>query len=489
VDALAGHPAIAKVDIAGPGFINLTLRAAATAEVLHRIAKAGPDFGRWEFGRGVKVNVEFVSANPTGPLHVGHARGAVVGDTVARLLVATGHEVTREFYFNDAGVQMELLGKSLRARVFQKLGRDAQVPEDGYHGEYLNPVAERLVSELTESSEIDEAQCRDFGSVEIMGWIKRDLQELGIVFDVFTLERAIHERGAVETSVGKLQERGELYEKDGAVFLRTEKHGDEKDRVIKKSDGNFTYLAPDIAYHEDKYGRGFDRIIDVFGADHHGYVPRLRAAVAALGHDPKTLEVIIIQMVNILKDGEVQRLGKRLGNFITLETMIRELGADVVRWFFLMRSADSDMTFDWALAQDHSDRNPVYKVQYAHARICSVFGQAEKREITYAGIEAADLALLTAPEEQALLQHLASYPEVVKRAAETLGPHAIPSYLLDLANLYNTYQSLGRKEDQFRILRAGAAAETQARLALVDGVRQVLANGLGLLGISAPERM
>jgi arginyl-tRNA synthetase len=384
---------------------------------------------------------------------------------------------------------MDLLGASLRARALQCAGQDEPLPEDGYHGEYLVPVADKFVSEHPEVSGCSKEDFTHFGAEEIMGWIRRDLADMEIEFDVHTLERSIHESGAVERSVDRLRERGELYEKDGATFLKTEKHGDEKDRVVRKRDGNFTYLAPDIAYHEDKYGRGFERIIDVFGADHHGYVPRLRAAVAALGHDPGSLEVVIIQMVNILKDGEVQRLGKRLGNFITLRQMIDDLGCDVIRWFFLMRSADSDMTFDWALAQDHSERNPVFKVQYAHARICSVFGQAGKRGICFAGVEAADLDLLGAEEEQALLSHLAVWPERVSTAVGSLSPHLITAYLLELANLYNAYQTLGRRNDQFRILRPDAPAETQSRLALIDGVRQVLANGLGLLGIRAPERM
>jgi arginyl-tRNA synthetase len=490
-ERLRDHDVVECADVAGPGFLNITLRRGAAAGVLRRIAEEADRFGRSEGGKGVRVNVEFVSANPTGPLHVGHARGAVVGDTVARLLDATGHEVTREFYFNDAGVQMDLLGRSLRARVMQQLGQDEPVPEEGYHGEYLIPVAEKWVSEFNESDELPESGSDFivFGAEEIMGWIKRDLHDLGIDFDIFTLERTIHESGAVERSLDKLRERDMLDEREGATFLRSEQFGDEKDRVVIKGDGNYTYLAPDIAYHEDKFERGFDRLIDVFGADHHGYVPRLRAAIQALGHSVGQLEIIIIQMVNILKGGEVQRLGKRLGNFITLRTMIDELGADVVRWFFLMRSADSDMTFDWELAQDHSDRNPVYKVQYAHARICSVFTQAGNRGIAFGGIGSADLDLLNADEEQALLKHLPLFPEAVARAAETLGPHQITTYLLDLANLYNAYQTLGRKDGQFRILRADAPAETQVRLALIHGVRQVLANGLALLGLSAPERM
>lgn len=493
-DRLRTHPAIERADVAGPGFLNLTIRAEAVAAILQQIETEGERFGTTDLGRGRRVNVEFVSANPTGPLHVGHARNACVGDAVARILQANGYEVTREFYFNDAGVQMDLLGQSLRARILQRLGRDAPVPESGYHGDYLLEVAEKFVSEspgLSESTDrlADESACRDFGSREIMEWIKRDLRDLGVGFDVFTLERAFHASEAVEMSLAVLRDRGELYESEGAVFLRSSKYGDEKDRVVIKADGSYTYLAPDIAYHEDKYRRGFDRLINVWGADHHGYVPRLRAAIQALGHDPASLEIIIIQMVNILKDGEVQRLGKRLGNFITLRQMIDELGAGVVRWFFLMRSADSDMTFDWALAQDHSERNPVFKVQYAHARICSVLRQGAERGITFGGLDAADLSLLTAGEEQALLRHLPLYRDRVRTACEELAPHVITAHLLELASLYNSYQTLGRRDDRFRILRAGAPAETQARLALITGVRRVLANGLGLLGITPLERM
>ena len=387
-------PLIGEISIAKPGFINFRLNPAASGIALKTILAQGADFGRVNVGNGKKVLIEFMSANPTGPLHIGHARNAILGDSIARILNAAGYAVTREYYYNDAGVQMKNLGLSLQARYRQALGEDVPFPEDGYQGDYMKEIAQMLVAEKGDSlKSTQETQAfTQFAADHIIKLIDADMRALGIYFDNWFSEASLHKNGKVDRALDRLAQQGMLYEKDGATWLRSEQFGDEKDRVVIKSDGEKTYIMPDIAYHQDKFERGYDILINVLGGDHHGYVPRLKAGVQALGFDAARLHCIVFQMVTLLKDGEQIKLSTRAGKFITLKNAIDELGADVVRFFFLMRGADSQMTFDWQLAKDHSMNNPVFYVQYAHARCCSLFKKAEEMGITWLGVEQGDPA-------------------------------------------------------------------------------------------------
>ena len=543
---------IRETTIAKPGFINFRLESEAAAAVLRRIAQQGRDFGRTRTGAGTKVLVEFVSANPTGPLHIGHARNAVVGDTVARILSAAGCEVTREYYFNDAGVQMNMLGNTLRLRVAEALSRLVQWPAQYYRGDYMKDIARLMIREVgaevlaarldamnaelgtdeqggsaadesaspaadesaspaaDESAspagdepdaavdleaDVDVSQrnpCQyftDFAVREILKTIDADLKAMGIVFDTWFSETTLHKNGSVEATLKELRALNQVYDADGAQWLRTSAYGDEKDRVVVKSNGHYTYVTPDIAYHRYKYSRGFDRLINVLGADHHNYVVRLKMAVAALGHPKDALQCVIYQMVSLLKDGRTMKLSTRGGEFITFKEMIDELGAGVVRFFFSMRSPDAQMTFDWNLAKDTSMDNPVYYVHYAHARCRSLFRKAEEVGCAYAGIEGADLSLLTLPGEQAILRALGRLPEVVDAAAANLAPHYITNYLQEAAQLFHNWFTQGTNDPSLRFVVPEKPALTQARLALVAGLRTVLANGLGILGIEPMERM
>lgn len=487
-----------------PGFINFRLETAASAAVLGRIAAEGADYGKTKSGAGTKVLVEFVSANPTGPLHIGHARNAVVGDVLARLLAAAGYTVSREYYFNDAGVQMNMLGNTLRLRVDELLGRPAEFPADKfdpetgeshaqfYKGRYMVEIAEQLVRELgrEEAGQPHDLQFyTDYAVREILKTIDDDMKAMGIAFDTWFSETSLHRNGEVRATLEELRNLGQIYEQDGASWLRTTEFGDEKDRVVIKSDGNYTYVMPDIAYHRDKYGRGYDRLINVLGGDHHGYVPRLKAAVAALGHPKDALQCVIIQMVSLLKDGLSMKLSTRSGEFLTLKEMVDELGIGVVRWFFAMRSPDAQMVFDWSLAKDTSMDNPVYYVQYAHARCRSLFRKAEEAGCAYAGIAGADLSLLRHEGEQLLLRRLSRLPEVIDAAAADLSPHHVTNYLQEVAQAFHNLFTLGMSEPSLRFILPDNPALTQARLAMIDGLRAVIANGLRVLGIEPMEKM
>ncbi len=484
-------PLIGEISIAKPGFINFRLNPAASGIALKTILAQGADFGRVNVGNGKKVLIEFMSANPTGPLHIGHARNAILGDSIARILNAAGYAVTREYYYNDAGVQMKNLGLSLQARYRQALGEDVPFPEDGYQGDYMKEIAQMLVAEKGDSlKSTQETQAfTQFAADHIIKLIDADMRALGIYFDNWFSEASLHKNGKVDRALDRLAQQGMLYEKDGATWLRSEQFGDEKDRVVIKSDGEKTYIMPDIAYHQDKFERGYDILINVLGGDHHGYVPRLKAGVQALGFDAARLHFIVFQMVTLLKDGEQIKLSTRAGKFITLKNAIDELGADVVRFFFLMRGADSQMTFDWQLAKDHSMNNPVFYVQYAHARCCSLFKKAEEMGITWLGVEQGDPALLALEEEQTVIKTLERYPEMVRLAAETMEPHHITVYLCELAGAFHTLFTSGTKDETKRFLRPDEPALTQARMTLVAALRQVLANGLNLIGISPMEKM
>lgn len=478
-------------NIAKPGFINFGFTKSSSGETLKAVAKAKEHYGRQNIGEGKKVLIEFVSANPTGPLHIGHARNVVVGDTIARLYEAGGYDVAREYYFNDAGVQMEKLGASMQARYMQEIGIDFPLPEDGYVGSYLVELAKELVSEVGDAwkSETDIMRFSKFASTRLIKKIDDDLKLMDIKFDSWINESDLHTNGNVKATLEELERRGMTYENEGAKWLLTSKFGDEKDRVLIKSDGNPTYVVPDIAYHNLKYGRGFDLIVDVFGGDHHGYIPRLKAAMQALGRDPEKLKFVIYQMVTVIRDGEPMRLSKRAGEIITLRDMVEELGTDVVRYFLNMRSPDSQLVFDWGLALKHSEENPVFYVQYAHARVCSLFRKAAEANITWSSVEETNLDRLSLAEEQDIIKLLAQFPSAVKTAVSMLEPQHITSYVSSLAQLFNQYYTMGIKDKSYRVIQPDDAELTLARLSLAEGLRIVIRNALAMLGIKAPEAM
>jgi arginyl-tRNA synthetase len=481
-----GACAVSSAEIAGPGFINFWLAEEALSDALRRVLAEAEDYGRSSSGNGKKVNVEFVSANPTGPLHVGHGRGAAIGDAIASLLDSVGFEVTREFYVNDGGVQIDLLAESLWARVQQSVGQDREVPEGGYHGGYLEELAAQILrSEGREFGNLPEedgiARCRAIAVESQRQEQDRDLAEFGVKFDVVSSETDLYVRRMVEDTLMDLLQRGLTYEKDGAIWLATQAHGDEKDRVLRKKDGSYTYFLPDIAYHRDKAARGFERAIDVWGADHHGYVDRMTAAMRALGQSDEFFQAVLVQLVRVMRHGEEVRFSKRSGDFVALRDLVDEVGLDAARYFFLMRRADAQFVFDVDLATKQSEENPVYYVQYAHTRIAGIFRKANV-EASAISCEAADLSLLVEEDEQSMIKFLAEFPKIVARAAEALEPHRIAAYLEELARLVNGWYH------RHRVVGSGRELE-RARLALVRGAQIVLANGLRILGVTAPERM
>jgi len=482
---------LASAEPAGAGFLNFRLRQAASGDLLRRILELSARYGRSDFGGGEKVQVEFVSANPTGPLHIGHARNAVVGDCVARLLEATGHNVTREYYFNDAGVQMDVLGRSVRARYLQALGRDEPMPEGGYQGDYLIRIGEEIAAQNAQTllQEVNPSVFTQFAVKRILRTIDDDLRRMGVKFDVWFSESSLYRDGAVDAALEKLKSRGQIYEKDGAWWLASSRFGDDKDRVVIKSDSSKTYITPDLAYHETKFRRGFHRVIDVLGGDHHGYIPRLRAGVQNLGYNADQIQFIIIQMVTLLKGGERIKISTRRGDFLPLSQAIDELGVDALRFFFVLRSADAQMNFDWDLAKRQSMDNPVYYVQYAHARCASLFQKAIEEGVQWEGPQGADLSRLTIEEERALIQEMARFPDVVASAARALEPQHITNYVLGLAQIFHAYFTRGTKDRALRFVVPDDPALTQARLSLIAALKTVLANALGLLGVSAPDRM
>jgi arginyl-tRNA synthetase len=477
---------IAKAEIAGPGFINFWLGEAALADQLRQIIAEGYKYGRHTFGAGKRINVEFVSANPTGPLHVGHGRGAALGDGIAALYQATGHEVIREFYNNDAGVQIDKLGMSLWARVQEAAGRPFTIPEGGYHGVYLQEAGQRLLqtqrpgfAELPEAEGI--ARCRAAALQLMREDQDADLATFGVVFDVMASEQKIRDAKKVEQTLALLAEKQLSFEEDGALWLRTSAYGDDKDRVMRKRDGSLTYFVPDIAYHIDKHERGFHKAIDLWGADHHGYVPRMRAAMVALGYGADFFEAEIIQLVKVMRGGEEVRMSKRSGEFVTLRDLIEWVGVDAARYFFLMRRGDSPFTFDIDLARSQTDENPVFYVQMAHARLTGLFRVAE-REIDAVDPAGVTLEALPAPQDIELLKKLTTFPELVAGAARAHEPHRITGYLEELSRVAHGWYH------HCRVLGEPPAVE-HARLVLARAARQVLANGLTLLGCSAPDRM
>jgi len=478
---------ILSAEIAGPGFINFRIDKSCLYPVVKTVHEAGENYGRTNIGQGSRVQVEFVSANPTGSLHLGHARGAAVGDALCNVLAFAGYDVTREYYINDAGKQVENLALSIEARYRQALGQEAEMPEDGYYGAdivgFANELAEKEGDRLL-SLPVEERfrYLRQYGLEREFAKIKNDLARFRVAFDVWYSETSLYETGQVEAALDALKEKGQVYEEEGAVWLRTTDYGDDKNRVLVKNDGSYTYLTPDIAYHRDKYARGFDRMINIWGADHHGYIPRVKAAMAALGNDPEKLTVLIAQMVSLFQNGEKVKMSKRTGKAVTMEDLMDEVGVDAIRYFFTMRSMDSHLDFDMDLAVSTSNENPVYYVQYAHARICSIFRQAEEQGVAAGDPAAADLAKLTTEHEFELLRKMGELPQEIAEAAQDYAPHRLIRYVYELASQFHSYYRAERviTED---------AAQTAARLALLGAVRIVIANVLRLVGVSAPERM
>jgi arginyl-tRNA synthetase len=484
---------IASAEIAGPGFINFRFIPGTMQRVLADIVTADRAYGRTETGAGKRIQVEFVSANPTGPLHVAHGRGAALGDAIASLLEHTGHEVAREFYVNDAGVQMDRLGESLESRWRALHGEDAVIPEGGYHGAYLKDLAEQIdaqegtrLSALAQEERI--AFLRRWSSEQLRLQQDKDLRDFGVVFDHYYFESTLYKEGRTEETLQELRARGLTYEADGAVWLRTTTFGDDKDRVLVKSDGTYTYFLPDLAYHREKARRGFAHGINIWGADHHGYVPRMQAGLAALGLE-RFLDVEVVQMVRLTRGGQEVKFSKRAGEFVSLRELYEETGVDVARYFFLMRRSDTQMLFDLDLALDHSEKNPVYKVQYAHARLSSIFRKAgfepDAIRVPATGLERIDQDV-----EIELIKQLAQYPQLVERAAEARAPHVICDYLEVTAGMVNSWYHAGNPSRNPELAVLVPDPELRAaRLVLARAIQIVLRNGLQLLGLTAPERM
>lgn len=520
LSAMPAHSLVEKIDIAGPGFINFFMRTTERAQVIAKVLAEGDAFGRSELGQGLRVLVEFVSANPTGPLHVGHGRGAAYGATLSNLLVAAGFDVSREYYVNDAGRQMNILAVSLWMRYLALSGEPAVFPTNAYKGDYVQTLANELHMThgrdfvhpwyvIQEGLPADEPEGGDKelyidaliqSAIRLLGPsgfaffhqqalnsvladIKEDLAEFGVDYDCWFSEQSLFDDGAIQKGIQALKDAGHTYEKGGALWFRAMDFGDEKDRVLVRANGQTTYFASDVAYHWNKYDRGFDRVVDIFGADHHGYVTRVKAAVHALGHDEGALDVLLVQFATLYRQGERVQMSTRSGSFVTLRELREEVGRDAARFFYVTRKPEQHMEFDLDLAKSESSDNPVYYIQYAHARICSVLRQLNERGLSWnepLGLGA--LTLLTEPQELALISLLDRYPDLIETAARSCEPHQIAYYLRELAtglhSYYNAVQLLCEQES----LRC-------ARLCLLTAVRQVLRNGMALLGVSAPESM
>lgn len=480
-----------KVEIARPGFINFTITASRWRNLASRIAGEGPEYGRNESAREKKTILEFVSANPTGPLHLGHGRGAAIGDTLGRILEFCGCPVSREFYINDAGLQMRLLGESIYARYRKCLDPDFPLPEGGYHGEYVSELAETISGE-TDLSVLDQEEavriCAGRGREIMLEQISQDLSLFRVSFDRWYSEYELFSGGMVDKAVARAREQGHVYEEDGAVWLRTTSFGDDKDRVLVKQDGYHTYFASDIAYHLDKYARGYTTAVNIWGADHHGYLPRMKAALSACGIFPEWLSILLIQLVKLWKDGQEVKMSKRTGEFVTLRELCEEVGVDAVRFVFLTKSHDSPLDFDTDLVKKKDSENPVYYVQYAHARACSLFRKAEAEGVPFPRPDEFPMDGLRLEEEYALIRKMAEFPDLLEEIAASLEPHRLTYYLGELAAAFHRYFNMGTKNPECRIV-TGDAELSGARLLLVLAVKSVLANGLELMGITAPERM
>ena len=477
---------VESVEVAGPGFINLWLNNKWLYKVLKDIEEQGDAYGRSNYGQGKKVLLEFVSANPVGPMNVVNARAAAVGDTLANIMEAAGYDVSREYYVNDAGRQAHLFGLSILARYKELAGLEVEFPEDGYPADYVIELAKILRQEvpdlLEKSQEEQEAFCKRWGTDRMVEQQKADLAAFGVEFDLWFRERDLHQGHQLDEVIKFMQEAGYLYEEDGAIWFASTRFGDDKDRVMVKSDGEPTYLTPDVAYHWNKYSRGFEHLINIWGPDHHGYIARMSAAIQALGYPADSFEVIILQLVTLLRHGEKVRMSKRAGRFISMKELLDEVGKDAARYFFLMRAPDSHLDFDMALAVEQSQENPVYYIQYAHARICSILRQAEENGVKLPTAAQADLNLLQTEAEIDLIKKLAQLPEEIIEAAERREPHRIARYCYELASTFHSFYT------HCRVLGEEEALQ-EARLVLVQATKQVLQITLGILGVSAPEQM
>ena len=476
-----------RIDVAGPGFLNFFFSNNFWQNWLLNIKEEGENYGTTDEGKGKRVLVEFVSANPTGPLHVGHGRGAAVGDSLCRILKKAGYKVESEYYINDVGNQMNNLGKSVYLRYQELFGKKIDFPEDCYKGEYIKDIARAIKEEFGDKFlDVELDECLDFfikkAVNEIFSGIKEDLEHFRVFFDNWFSEKTLHDSGLVEESIEVLRDRGYVYEKDGALWFKTTEFGDEKDRVVKRSNGVLTYFAADIAYHRQKLDRGYDLLVDIWGADHHGYVPRVKAAISALGKDPDMLQVLLVQLVSLIEAGKVKQMSTRAGEFVTLREVLDDVGVDATRFIFLTRKCDSHLEFDLDLAKSQSQENPVYYVQYAHARLESVFNMAKEKGIEIYPPDKVNVSLLDAPDEIKIMKHLAQFPQVVASSASSLEPHRISYYLTDLAGLLHKYYS------KYRFIGDNLEL-TQARLLLADVTKIVLKNGLELLGVNAPKKM
>ncbi len=478
---------VCGVEIAGPGFINFRMSPEFWRSVLIEVHERRKLFGHEETLNKPVALIEFVSANPTGPLHVGHGRGAAVGDTLARLLRTRGHKVETEYYVNDAGNQMKILGRSLLLRYLEMIGREVEFPTDHYQGDYIKELAQQIkgtplgeqLKDLPEEDALPLAS--DYACRRILEGIQEDLEIFGVKFDRYFSEKSLYAADAVKKALDELRNNDKIEDREGAIWFKMSGEEDEKDRVLVRASGEPTYFAADLAYHKDKLDRGYDRLVDIWGSDHHGYVPRVKAGIEALGYAPETLRVMLVQFVNLIRDGEKISMSTRSGEFITLREVLDEVGTDAARFFFLTKRSDSHLDFDLDLAKRQSRDNPVYYVQYVHARIASIFRIAEERNID-SDMTSPDLSALNLPEEEELMKRLADFPDMLADAAEAMEPHRVTFYLLELSDLFHSYYHDNKvltEDDRIR----------KSRLFLVEAVRQVIENGLTILGVTAPERM
>ncbi|MED1556659.1 arginine--tRNA ligase [Bacillus paramycoides] len=477
---------IEKIEIAGPGFINFYMDNSYLTDLIPTIVNAGEAYGETNTGKGEKVQIEFVSANPTGDLHLGHARGAAVGDTLCNVLAKAGYDVSREYYINDAGNQIHNLALSVEARYMQALGLEKEMPEDGYHGADIIGIGKRLAEEFGDRYAKADAEesyefYREYGLKYELAKLQKDLESFRVKFDVWFSETSLYKNGKIDQALAVLKEREEIFEEDGATWFRSMTYGDDKNRVLIKNDGSYTYLTPDIAYHRDKLERGFDKLINIWGADHHGYIPRMKAAIQALGYDKETLEVEIIQMVQLYQNGEKMKMSKRTGKAVTLRELMEEVGVDAMRYFFAMRSGDSHLDFDMDLAVSKSNENPVYYAQYAHARVCSILRQGEELGLATDGD--VNYKLVTSEKEVELLKKLGEFPAVVADAAQKRLPHRITSYAFELAATLHSFYNAEK------VLNQDNLELSKARYELMKAVRTTLQNALAIVGVSAPEKM
>ncbi|OWV36764.1 arginine--tRNA ligase [Bacillus spizizenii] len=481
-----GKASIEKLDIAGPGFINFYMNNQYLTKLIPSVLEAGEAYGETNIGNGERVQVEFVSANPTGDLHLGHARGAAVGDSLCNVLSKAGYDVSREYYINDAGNQINNLALSVEVRYFEALGLEKPMPEDGYRGEDIIAIGKRLAEEYGDRFVNEEESerlvfFREYGLKYELEKLRKDLENFRVPFDVWYSETSLYQNGKIDKALEAIREKGHVYEEDGATWFRSTTFGDDKDRVLIKKDGTYTYLLPDIAYHKDKLDRGFDKLINVWGADHHGYIPRMKAAIEALGYEKGTLEVEIIQLVHLYKNGEKMKMSKRTGKAVTMRDLIEEVGLDAVRYFFAMRSADTHMDFDLDLAVSTSNENPVYYAQYAHARICSMLRQGEEQGLKPAAD--LDFSHIQSEKEYDLLKTIGGFPEAVAEAAEKRIPHRVTNYIYDLASALHSFYNAEK------VIDPENEEKSRARLALMKATQITLNNALQLIGVSAPEKM